>query len=63
MNDHYASIVHEERMAQFRREADAFRRAADVSRRAAQSRFGLRSRWIPLGAAAVIATLLALAVR
>lgn len=63
MNDHYASIVHEERMAQLRREADASRLAADASRQAAGSGagFGLRSRWIPLGAAAIIVALLALA--
>jgi hypothetical protein len=63
VNDHYASIVHEERMAKFRREADASRRAADVSRRAGRpgAGFGLRSRWIPVGAAAIIAALIALA--
>jgi hypothetical protein len=57
MNDHFASIVHEERMAQLQREADA-------SRRAAQSGAGMRfgSRWIPVGVAAVMAALLALAV-
>jgi hypothetical protein len=53
VNDHFASILHEERMTRFRREGDAFRRAALL-----EPRLGRSSRLMPLSAGAVIALLL-----
>ncbi len=55
MNDYYATIVHKERMAAFRRYADASRLAAEARR----GRVTLRSTQV--GLTALAATLAALA--
>lgn len=55
MNDHFASIVHEERMKEFRRDADASGRVAEARGGTVARRSGL------LGLAAVAAILAVLA--
>ena len=56
VNDHFASIIHEERMREFRRDADASGRVAEARR----GRVARRSTLVGLGALAAILAALAL---
>lgn len=56
MNDHFGSILHEDRMAEFRRDGDASRRAAEAAGK------GLKRPWTRLGFPVLAAVLVALAV-